>query len=215
MTHNNGDRKAAIIGDVTASRQTGDREELQLNLQKAMDRANEAVSPIQQLTMTVGDEFQGMYSSLAAATQAALRIRLNLWPKVDVRIGIGWGELTLEPSNPPFGQDGPCWWRAREAIEEVKAAEQSNSVPRTIRTRCRSGSNSDSLINAYLSTRDQVLAGFDEVDARIANLRLDGLSQKEIADEVDLTQSSISRRLQSHGILSVLNTQPDVIPVVG
>ncbi len=215
MAHKAQASKAAIIGDVTGSRQTGDREDLQRALQRAMDQANEAVPPIQRLTMTVGDEFQAMYSTIAEASQAALRIRLDLWPEVDVRIGIGWGELTLEPLNPPFGQDGPCWWRAREAIEEVKAAEQSNSVPRSVRTRCRTGSESDSLINAYLSNRDQVLSGFDELDVTIANLRIKGMSQKEIANEVGLAQSSISRRLQTHGILTILNTEPDVIPVVG
>ena len=178
----------AMVGDVTGSRQTGDRETLQETLLQAMTSVNKTVVPIQELTMTIGDEFQGMYSTIAEASQAALRIRLALLPQVDVRIGIGWGELTLAPESPPFGQDGPCWWRAREAITDVKQSEGSNSVPRSIRTKCSTGTYSDQVINAFFAMRDQVVSGFDEIDMQVARLRLDGLSQKEIATEVGLSQ---------------------------
>jgi hypothetical protein len=208
MTHNSETSYAALLGDVIASRHSGDREELQHMLDDAMSRGNAAGQPVQPLRMTIGDEFQGLFGSVAEAFSASLQIRMTLRPTVDVRIGIGWGTLDLVPQDPPFGQDGPCWWRAREAIEEVKKSESSNSVPRSVRTLVRTGESSDELINAYLVSRDHITAGWDEVDVEIARLFRDGVNQTKISEQVGLSQSSVSRRLQSHGILTVLQFEP-------
>jgi hypothetical protein len=209
MTHNSETSYAALLGDVIASRHSGDREELQHMLDDAMSRGNAAGQPVQPLRMTIGDEFQGLFGSVAEAVSASLQIRMTLRPTVDVRIGIGWGTLDLVPQDPPFGQDGPCWWRAREAIEEVKKSESSNSVPRSVRTLVRTGDSSDELINAYLVSRDHITAGWDEVDVEIARLFRNGVNQTKISEQVGLSQSSVSRRLQNHGILTVLQFEPE------
>jgi hypothetical protein len=209
MTHNRETSYAALLGDVIASRHSGDREELQHMLDDAMSRGNAAGQPVQPLRMTIGDEFQGLFGSVAEAVSASLQIRMTLRPTVDVRIGIGWGTLDLVPQDPPFGQDGPCWWRAREAIEEVKKSESSNSVPRSVRTLVRTGDSSDELINAYLVSRDHITAGWDEVDVEIARLFRNGVNQTKISEQVGLSQSSVSRRLQNHGILTVLQFEPE------
>ena len=208
MTHNSETAYAALLGDVIASRHSGDREELQHMLDDAMSRGNAAGQPVQPLRMTIGDEFQGLFGHVVEAVSASLQIRMTLRPTVDVRIGIGWGTLDLVPQDPPFGQDGPCWWRAREAIEEVKKSELSNSVPRSVRTLVRTGDSSDELINAYLVSRDHITAGWDEVDVEIAGLFRDGVNQTKISEQVGLSQSSVSRRLQNHGILTVLQFEP-------
>lgn len=208
MTHNSGTWYAALLGDVIASRHSGDREELQHMLEDAMSRGNAAGQAVQPLRMTIGDEFQGLFGSVLEAISASLQIRMTLRPTVDVRIGIGWGPLDLVPQDPPFGQDGPCWWRAREAIEEVKKSESSNSVPRSVRTLVRTGDGTDDLINAYLVSRDHITAGWDEVDVQIAYLFREGVNQTKISEQVGLSQSSVSRRLQNHGILTVLQFAP-------
>lgn len=205
MTHKS---YAALVGDVIASRQTGDREELQHFLDEAMIRGNSVVSAVQPLRMTIGDEFQGLFEDVQSAISATLQIRLALLPSVDVRIGIGWGTLDMVPQDPPFGQDGPCWWRGREAIDEVKKSESSNAVPRSVRTLVRTGDASEDLFNAYLVSRDHITAAWDEVDFEIARLYLEGTNQTGISKQVGLSQSSVSRRLQNHGILAVLGYRP-------
>lgn len=199
---------AALVGDVIASRQTGDREGLQHFLDKAMTRGNSVAPTVQPLRMTIGDEFQGLFNDVQSAISATLQIRLALLPAVDVRIGIGWGALEMVPKDPPFGQDGPCWWRAREAIDEVKKSESSNAVPRSVRTLVKTGDDSQDLFNAYLVSRDHITAAWDEVDFEIARLHIEGTNQTSISRQVSLSQSSVSRRLQSHGILAVLGYRP-------
>ena len=199
---------AALVGDVIASRQTGDREELQHFLDEAMIRGNSVAPAVQTLRMTIGDEFQGLFHDVQSAISATLQIRLALQPTVDVRIGIGWGTLDMVSQDPPFGQDGPCWWRAREAIEEVKKSESSNAVPRSVRTLVKTGDASEDLFNAYLVSRDHITAAWDEVDFEIARLHIEGTNQTGISKQVGLSQSSVSRRLQNHGILVVLGYRP-------
>ncbi len=208
MTHKS---YAALVGDVIASRHAGDREDLQHFLDKAMIEGNMVATAVQPLRMTIGDEFQGLFDDVVEAISATLQIRLYLQPTVDVRIGIGWGTLDMVPKEPPFGQDGPCWWRARDAIDEVKKSESSNAVPRSARTLVKTGDSSEELFNAYLVTRDHITASWDEVDFEIARLHISGTNQTGISKQVGLSQSSVSRRLQNHGILAVLGYRPRTI----
>lgn len=176
-----------------------------------MIRGNTVAPAVQPLRMTIGDEFQGLFHDVPAAISATLQIRLALQPTVDVRIGIGWGTLDLVPQDPPFGQDGPCWWRAREAIDQVKKSESSNAVPRSVRTLVKTGDGREDLFNAYLVARDHITAAWDEVDFEIARIHIQGTNQTGISRQVGLSQSSVSRRLQNHGILAVLGYRPGAL----
>jgi hypothetical protein len=215
MTHNIPTTAAALLGDVIASRDNSNRASLQQSLVETMKVVNVSLPTLQPLSMTVGDEFQGLFSDLAAAFAATLRLQLQLAPRTDVRFGIGWGELTLVPSEPPFGQDGPCWWRARDAIEEVKSGESSNLVARSTRVRCHTGTDLDALLNGYLAARDHIVVGLDSIDRRLGLMRIAGATQAEMADAVSLSQSSVSRRFQSHGLFALIDNQPDLIDMSG
>lgn len=110
--------RVALLGDVVGSRADPDRAALQERLVTALAATDIRVPPWRPLRMTIGDEFQGLYVDLGAALAATLHLRLFLDDGPQVRIGLGWGELTLRgEEGSPYGQDGPCWWRAREALE--------------------------------------------------------------------------------------------------
>lgn len=200
--------RAAVIGDVVGSRQASSRSRLQQRLDKALATVNAGMVTVQPLTPTLGDEFQGMFDRIEDAIEASFRLRVELVSKVDVRIGIGWGTLrTQDTSRTPFGQDGPCWWRAREALQELARTERSNQEPNSIRTVCRTGDAREELYNALLVLRDQTLAGIDEADATILKLVMSGASQQEAAARLGVNKSSVSRRMQSHGLAALLRSR--------
>ena len=202
---------AAVIGDVVGSRQAASRTRLQQRLDKALAVVNAAMEPVQPLTPTLGDEFQGMFGRIEDAVEASFRLRVELVGKVDVRVGIGWGTLrTQDPSRTPFGQDGPCWWRAREAIQELARTERSNQEPNSLRTVCRTGTALEPAFNAILVLRDQILAGIDQDDATILKLLIGGASQQEAAAQLKVNKSSVSRRMQSHGLAALLRSRGPV-----
>jgi hypothetical protein len=127
---------------------------------------------------------------------------------LEFRAGIGWGEaMILDSSRAPFGQDGPCWWRAREALEEVVRAERSNQEPVSLRTACRTGQRHEGLINAMLVLRDQLLSEIDRADATILTSLLKEGTQLEAAEILSLNQSSVSRRMQAHGLAAFLRSR--------
>ena len=108
-----------LIGDVVGSRGTTDRQALHDALEAALAAVDAAVPPVTGLRVTVGDEFQGTYATLGEAVDAALRVRLALLPEVDTRFGLGRGEVTVLDARRGI-EDGPGWWAARAAIEDVE-----------------------------------------------------------------------------------------------
>src|SRR3954462_2143282 len=109
---------ATLIGDVVASRRAQDRSELHERLVALLTEVNDAFRSSTPLRFTIGDEFQGAFATVGHAVQASLRLRLGLLPDHDVRHGIGWGEVSLLQTQPRV-EDGPAWWAARDAIQQV------------------------------------------------------------------------------------------------
>jgi hypothetical protein len=195
---------AALLGDMVGSRAAPDRLRLQQDVASVLQEVDGTVggSPM----FTVGDEFQARYPTLADAVEASLQLHLRTMGTTRLRIGIGWGELIAEdPEREPFGQDGPCWWRAREAIEYVDRTSRGRSPEYW--TAVRTETSLDSLLNGYLLFRDTILADFDEVDARIAIGLLEGRSQTVLADDLGMNKSSVSRRANTHGILALIEAR--------
>lgn len=196
---------AALIGDVIHSKKASDRRNLQARLDGALQSVNQLMRPRQSLVATIGDEFQGLFASLEDAIDVTMRLRILLMGELEFRAGIGWGEFTiLDDSREPFGQDGPCWWRAREALEEVVRSERSNQEPASLRTACRTGEPGEGLINGMLALRDELLGGMDRADGVILTSLLGGGTQVEAAATLGINQSSVSRRMQAHGLAALL-----------
>jgi hypothetical protein len=126
-----GEWRAVLLGDVVASKTRPDRADLQRRLQDALGFVNDAIVGVQPLEVTIGDEFQGAYRSLADAVRATLLVRLSLPPDVDTRFGLGSGTVTVfDAGRRPISQDGPAWWAAREAIERVRRRQQRSGHER-------------------------------------------------------------------------------------
>lgn len=126
---------AAVIGDIIESRRQPSRSLLQARLRQALEVVNRNVVGAQPLTITLGDEFQGLYREVGTALRATLMVRLFLNDDVSVRFGVGWGLLeTYQGVSAPFAQDGPAWWAARDAIDLQRQISDSRESPRGLRT---------------------------------------------------------------------------------
>ena len=188
-----------MIGDVVASRQTADRSALHRRLTKGLAVvASTATDPP---AFTVGDEFQGSYPSVGAAIDAALGIRLGVGPDIDVRFGIGWGDVTiLDPSTGI--QDGPGWWAAREAIEWTSTAQQQPALA-NVRTAYRSAVDDGpdaNAVNAALLCRDHLLGSVDARSLRLLRGLLDHKTKKELAEMEGISASAVSQRTARDGL---------------
>ena len=195
---------AGLIGDVVSSRQAPDR----AALQEALVGVLEAVSDLtgSELTVTLGDEFQGRFPDLASALHASWELHVRLVGTAALRIGIGWGEIVVEaPGEGPFGQDGPAWWRARDAIETVDMSHPSRTVVVT-------ETDWDQFLNDYLALRDANLDELDPTDAAILTGLASGRTQRSVAGELDLHESSVSRRVSSRNLDLLLRVSRPRLP---
>lgn len=200
----------AVIADIVGSRKLDDRTAAQGILDETIARV-ETDLPLatQPLTPTVGDEQQGVYSTIEDAVTALLMIQLALPDGLSFRFGVGVGEIRAVDSAHGALTDGPGWWAARAAIETVHARE-GRAVPRT-RTWIVGAPGQDEVmptviatINAYLLVRDELVGAMSGRERRLTYGRLVGRSQSELAEQENITQPSVSKSLRSAGAAALI-----------
>lgn len=205
---------AAVIGDLVGSRQLADRSAAQRTLLDVLAAANDRVEATEPLQPTVGDEFQGRFPSVEAALTATLRVQLGMRATAAVRFGVGWGGLMLhDAERAPYGQDGPAWWAARAALDDVAQAPRSHGTAAGTATGLRGHDDADPAttarlagLRAMLACRDALVAAGDARDARLTLAVLDGSSVTECAAREGISASAVSQRLRAGPYALVTST---------
>ncbi len=109
----------AVIGDLIDSKQIEDRFRFQQQFARDLKRIGltRTESPY---TLTLGDEFQALYTKANGLFYDLFHIRECLYP-VRCRFSIALGEITT-PINrkQAIGMDGPAFHEARWGIEQMK-----------------------------------------------------------------------------------------------
>lgn len=197
---------AAVIGDVVGSRALADRAAAQQALDSALTAANDRVAATEPLQPTIGDEFQGRFRTVEAALTATLRVQLAMTATAAVRFGVGWGQLLVrDPDRAPYGQDGPAWWAARAALEDIEHAGRARGAFAGAATGLRAADDvADppvgarlAALRAMLACRDALVAGGDARDARLTLAVLDGASVTDCAAREGISPSAVSQRLRA------------------
>ena len=212
--------RCLVIGDLVGSRGAPNRRALHRAVEKALVSVNAAVPAVTELRITVGDEFQGAYPTLGAAIEAALRVRLELLPAADVRVGIGRGPVQLLDAERGI-EDGPGWWAARAAIEAVEQAA-GRPATRHLRTAYHAapqlasaegapgpdatgGAGAADAVNAALLCRDHLVGSLSHRSVRLLRGLMDPhTTQAELATLEGISASAVSQRVRADGIGAVL-----------
>lgn len=70
--------------------------------------------------ITLGDEFQGLLLNGSQALTIVEELKRKMYP-IEIRFGIGVGEITTKiDREKALGADGPSYYYARNAIEQLK-----------------------------------------------------------------------------------------------
>ena len=195
-----------VIGDLVGSRRSADRVAVHTRFEQAIEAINAEFAPVVPLRIGLGDEFQGIFTTLGAAISATLRLRMALLPDVDVRQGIGWGRVVVLAAEPRV-EDGPGWWAARAAIETVEAHERKAAL-RAVRTAYVAADGEAGpdpvLVNATLMSRDVVVSGLSERSMSVLDGLMRGRRQQDIADDLGISPSAVSQRVRADGLAVVV-----------
>jgi len=201
----------AVIADIVGSRRLHDRAEAQQAFDETIARV-EREHPLaeQPLRPTVGDEQQGVYGTLDAALTGILLLQLALPEGIEFRYGIGVGEITRIRSAHRELTDGPGWWAAREAIENVHL-RQARAVPTARCWVVAATGQSEvttaqvAMANAYLLARDALIGSMTARERRLAYGRLGGDSQRVLAEREGISPPAVSKALRSSGAAALLD----------
>lgn len=204
-----------MLGDLIDSRRLADRAAAQRELTSALATANDRVAATEPLQPTIGDEFQGRFPTLEAALTATLRVQLVMRSTAAVRFGVGWGHLLVhDAERAPYGQDGPAWWTARAALDEVEHAGRARGAAPSAATGLRAADDVVdaptmarlAALRAMLACRDALVAGGDARDARLTLAVLDGVSVTGCAEREGISPSAVSQRLRAGPYALVAST---------
>ncbi len=120
---------SCLTADLIASRRDRNRAASQDRLEGALRHVNRALaeSIAVPFTVTLGDEWQGLLATPAAALEADFLFRHLLHP-LPVASGVGAGGVSTPLRERTALMDGPCFHRAREALGRAKARRDPATV---------------------------------------------------------------------------------------
>jgi DNA-binding phage protein len=114
--------RIVVVGDLVASRDIAGRSAVQGQLKASLKSLNakKGDAPLSPYTITLGDEFQAVFSGPGRIFHDALRIMRAIHP-VRIRFSFGIGVIVTDiNTRQAIGMDGPAFHFARAAIDQLK-----------------------------------------------------------------------------------------------
>ena len=203
----------ALIADVIDSKLFKERSDLQKKLEAVLFHMNNRFETYlaSRLTLTLGDEFQALFTLDAPIFQIIDSLRQDLKP-AQLRFGIGLGKIVtdIDPLQ-SIGADGPAYWNARAAINLV---HQKNDYGNTQLYFSSGKKEEDFQINALLAadwreSQEELLRGLLKL-----SIYSEDFSQQELAQALSLNPSALSKRLKSSSIRVYLRSRAAALAAI-
>ncbi|MEE8121255.1 MAG: SatD family protein, partial [Anaerolineales bacterium] len=140
--------------------------------------------------LTIGDEFQGLLRTSETLDQILASLRVAVHP-AELRFGIGVGGLATPLREEAIGMDGPCFQRARAAIERAK--ERSTQIE------VESGEAHPGF-EIYSLLYSGMRRSWTDRQRQIIDLSMSGMEGVEIARLLEVSQPAVSQHLRAAGV---------------
>ena len=190
----------AIIGDIVHSRELSNRGEVQKQLEKSLTEVNEKYKPhiSARFMISQGDEFQGLLETSESITDILDDLQTAMHP-VHIRFGIGMGEVLtdIDEAN-SVRVDGPAYYLAREAVNEVRTVETRNgSAGTNVFLRVQNDEMPLNTANTLFSLMDTLRKGCtNRQNDVIRSYKEQQESQVLCAKDLGISQSAVNQHLK-------------------
>ncbi len=191
-----------IIGDIVRSRQIKNRAKAQnrfLKILKSIFENNKSIfaSPP---TLTIGDEFQAVLTTADDLFLLIHRIEISLHP-IQLRFGLGIGGIdTPINSEAAIGMDGSAFHRARRSLEIAKA----QNLKYVLSVKDSDETDANRLLVSWINAAIQ---SWSTEKVKILVKRREGLKQKEIAAQLNISQPAVSQQINQNFFRLILTTE--------
>lgn len=181
----------AIIGDIINSKKIEDRGSVQKKLFAVLNDINKEYKDdlMSKFMITLGDEFQGLLENGENTIEIIEEIEYRMYP-VKIRFGIGIGKIKTEIFYDPIGADGPAYYNARNAVEQLK----HNSLA-DVRISSQN-EKSDLLLNTIFSLLYTLKNKWTERQREVVYRTYHTGKQWKTAESLDITQSAVQQILK-------------------
>ncbi len=195
-----------VIGDIQGSKRLNNefRYQTQLFIKSSIIQINEEFEEHIEapFTITKGDEFQGLLPSLKSAFEVIQALERITFP-VQLRFGIGVGEVLKMGGKLPIEMDGPAFHRANEALTQAKRKKcwACISTP---------DSNTDLLVNTILYLIQGIRSKWSERHFRLYWNYLDLGTYREVAERERVTPQAIGDILKNCRAIEVKQAEENL-----
>lgn len=205
----------AIIGDIIDSKSIKQRKEVQMKLNKILSNLNKDYKKyiVSKWTITLGDEFQVLLEPNLEVFKMLDYISYKMYP-LKIRFGIGLGEIYTDINyKKSIGSDGPAYWRARESIEFI---HENNNYGNSKILFTSEKEEDDDLINNLIHYTDWMKENWTTTQREVLNILIknniynDDFKQKDLAKDIGISESAMSRRISSSGIRLYLSSRNSI-----
>jgi hypothetical protein len=210
----------AVIGDIRDSRKIENRSEAQKKLQRVLLSVNEKYTEdiASKFTITLGDEFQGLFHSGHRVLQVISEIERALYPK-KIRFGIGIGVITtdIDPER-ALGADGPGYYMARNAVDFLKENENRKQAALADIRLEADGDNDEcvAMLNSVLSLMCAIKDSWSERQREIIWDMAEHMdNQTDVAARLGIRQPTVHKSLSKGYYYTYKNASETVERVLG
>lgn len=184
----------ALIGDIIESKKIKERYNIQQKLETKLQELNyifkEDIKSA--LTITLGDEFQGLFCNVETLLLCIDIISTYFKPLgITFRFGIGYGKmLTKVNPNISIGSDGEPYWYARQALVEIETTKNSSQVYEKMIIK----NSSQDIINSLLMLQGKIRNDWTIEQSKLIYLILMNSGYKSINTEMLLNDFDYTRQ---------------------
>lgn len=194
----------ALIADIINSRKIQNRAIFQKEFIDVINNINNRFDEfiVSKFTVTTGDEFQGLVNNASIILDIVTYIKSN-FKDVNFRYGVGIGSIVTDINkNIAIGADGPAYYMAREAINYVKAIENSNKKAKTdILIQSEVPLQKLAYINLLLKNNFYLYSKMSNRQRELVNFFIlnNEIKEKDTSNILSISQQSINKSLHSAG----------------
>lgn len=195
-----------IIGDISRSKQLSGKHrfQTQLFIKSAIVQINEEYEEIIEapLTITKGDEFQGLFSDISNAFKIALAVERLIFP-VQVKFGFGVGTIYKMGGKLPIEMDGPAFHYSNSALQYAKKRKIFSSLKSNV-------PEVDILVNTIFKLITAIKYRWNERHYKLFWRYKDLGTYRKVAELENITPQAVCDILKNTRALDVMSAEEDL-----
>ena len=199
-------RNIVLVGDLVASRRIAERSAVQERLRACLRQLNSKkreglVSPY---TITLGDEFQAVFSTPDRLFRDALTVLIALYP-VEVRFSFAIGEIsTVINTKQAIGMDGPAFHEARATIDRLKKTKSLFAI-------ASPDGAGLTLINQSLALVSHMIGKWPRNRLELLRGLTENHTVKQLARDLRVTDKAVYKSIDAGAIRTIVPLLEEII----